>query len=85
MKKLGLTIAMIFVSAQILSANNHIKIKQTQLTTDTLKKDGIDPICKMKVKAGNTKTVVFKKITYGFCSDGCKKTFVANPKKYIKK
>lgn len=85
MKKLGLTIAMIFVSVQILSANNHIKIKQNQIATDTLKKDGIDPVCKMKVKTGNTKTVVFEKITYGFCSEGCKKAFAANPKKYIKK
>ena len=31
MKKLGLIIAMIFVSIQILSANNHIKIKQNQI------------------------------------------------------
>ena len=84
MKKLGLTIAMIFVSAQILSANHYTELKQTRVATDTLKKDGIDPVCKMKVKTGNTKTVVFEKITYGFCSEGCKKAFAANQKKYIK-
>jgi YHS domain-containing protein len=85
MKKLGLTIAMIFVSAQILSANHYTELKQTRVVTDTLKADGIDPVCKMKIKAGNTKTVVFNKVTYGFCSESCKKTFVADPKKYIKK
>lgn len=55
------------------------------ILTDTLKKDGIDPVCKMKVKAGNTKTVVFEKITYGFCSETCKKTFSQTPSKYVKK
>ncbi len=85
MKKLGLTTAMIFVSAQILSANNYIEIKQNQVVADTLKSESIDPVCKMKVKAGNTKTVVFKKITYGFCSESCKKSFLAAPTKYIKK
>ena len=84
MKKLGLTIAMIFVSAQILSANNHIEIKQNQVVADTLKSESIDPVCTMKIKASNTKTVVFNKVTYGFCSESCKKTFKAKPKKYIK-
>lgn len=84
MKKLGLTILVVFAFVQILKANYYTEIKQTMIA-DTLKTDGIDPVCKMKVKAGNTKTVVFEKITYWFCSEGCKKSFVANPKKYIKK
>ncbi len=85
MKKLGLTLVSVCAFVQILSANHYTELKQTKLATDTLKVDGIDPVCKMKVKAGNTETVVYNKITYGFCSESCKKTFVANPKKYIKK
>ena len=44
----------------------------------------IDPICKMIV---DEKTAKFKSIhkgkTYYFCAPGCKKTFDANPEKYI--
>ncbi|MBY0245599.1 MAG: YHS domain-containing protein, partial [Sphingobacteriaceae bacterium] len=53
--------------------------------SEPLKKDGIDPICQMKVKAGNTNTFYFNKVNYGFCSDNCKKRFAAEPRKYIKK
>lgn len=52
---------------------------------DTLKQDSIDPVCKMKVKAGSTKTAVYNKVVFGFCSDGCKKNFLKNPAKYLKK
>lgn len=55
-----------------------------QVSQDTLKKDGIDPVCKMKVKAGNTKTAMFNKTLYGFCSESCRKSFAKEPKKYIK-
>lgn len=85
MKKITLIIALTFTSLQVFSLNSKIEVKQQQVLVDTLKKDGIDPVCKMKVKAGNTKTVVFNKVTYGLCSESCKKTFVADPKKYIKK
>ena len=85
MKKIGLTLAIIFALALILRANPHTEIKYNKVFADTLKVDGIDPVCKMKVKAGNTKTVVFKKTTYGFCSESCKKSFLTAPKKYIKK
>lgn len=85
MKKITLIIALTFTCLQVFSLNSKIEVKQQQVLVDTLKKDGIDPVCKMKVKAGNTKTVVFNKVTYGFCSESCKKTFVADPKKYIKK
>jgi YHS domain-containing protein len=85
MKKIVLIFALGMAFLQVYSANQQTEIKQQKEVTDTLKKDGIDPICKMKVKAGNTKTVVFEKITYGFCSESCKKTFSADPKKYIKK
>ena len=85
MKKLIFIFILAFSFTQIVSANYATEIKRTQVNTDTLKVDGIDPVCKMKVKAGNTRTVVYKKITYGFCSESCKKSFEANPKKYTKK
>lgn len=52
---------------------------------DTLKADGLDPVCKMKVKAGTTKTHVHNKVVYGFCSESCKKSFAKQPEKYLKK
>ncbi|RZK67966.1 MAG: YHS domain-containing protein [Pedobacter sp.] len=58
--------------------------KCTALTTDTLKKDSTDPVCGMKVKAGSTKTILYQKTVYGFCSESCKKRFNQEPKKYIK-
>lgn len=85
MKKITLIITLTFTSLQVFSLNSKIEVKQQQVLADTLKKDGIDPVCKMKVKAGHTKTAVFNKITYGFCSESCKKSFAANPKKYVKK
>jgi len=46
----------------------------------------IDPVCKMTVDetkaAGST---VYNGMTYYFCALGCKKTFEANPEKYVAK
>ncbi|WP_293785686.1 YHS domain-containing protein [uncultured Pedobacter sp.] len=61
------------------------KVVSETLQTDTLKKDDSDPVCKMKVKAGNTRTAVYEKTIYGFCSESCRKKFAIEPKKYIKK
>jgi len=55
------------------------------LPSDSVKKTLIDPVCKMKVKPGADKTVVYKKITYGFCSESCKQKFSKSPEQYIKK
>jgi YHS domain-containing protein len=85
MKKILFVLGLSLAFIQFINASNLTETQQKIAVSDTLKKDGIDPICKMKVKAGNTKTVVFEKLTYGFCSESCKKEFVANPKKYIKK
>lgn len=84
MKKAVLILTLGLSFSQAFSTNVQTKIKQQKVAVDTLKKAGIDPICKMKVKAGTKKTVVFEKVTYGFCSESCKKTFAADPKKYIK-
>lgn len=69
----------------ISAAKANEKIIVITLQTDTLKKDATDPVCKMKVKAGHTRTAIYEKTVYGFCSEGCKKKFVAEPKKYIRK
>ncbi|WP_199141429.1 YHS domain-containing protein [Pedobacter sp. ASV12] len=67
-----------------LSARNIESARMAQ-QTDTLKKEGKDPVCGMKVPAGTAKTIVYEKVTYGFCSEGCKKKFAEKPGKYIKK
>jgi YHS domain-containing protein len=85
MKKVVLILALGFLFLKVFSAKYETELQQQQTITDSLKKDGLDPVCKMKVKTGNTKTVVFNKVTYGFCSESCKKTFAADPKKYLKK
>ena len=45
----------------------------------------IDPVCGMTVdeKTAQYKTD-YKKNTYYFCSPGCKKSFGAEPEKYVK-
>ena len=44
----------------------------------------IDPVCGMDVVAANTeiKTTIGGE-TYYFCAEGCRKSFVDNPKKYL--
>lgn len=86
MNKFLIVASLCFATAALANASSLPKLPQTKtLVTDTLRKDGIDPVCKMKVKAGNTKTVTIDKVTYGFCSESCKKTFTTDPKKYTKK
>jgi YHS domain-containing protein len=70
------TIIIVLVISGTVPANTNSIRSTKEVGIDTLKKDGIDPVCKMKVKAGNTKTHVQDKIIYGFCSDACKKMFV---------
>ena len=44
----------------------------------------IDPVCKMKVEEKGAKfTSNFGGKTYYFCNPGCKKTFDADPKKFV--
>lgn len=84
MKKILIIIALFTTVFQLTKASVLAPSgNKTTILTDTLKRDGIDPVCKMKVKAGNTKTVVFEKITYGFCSQSCKNTFNKTPGKYV--
>lgn len=76
MKKIGLTLMLAFAFAQVLNAQNQ---------PETAKTVHVDLVCKMKVKAKNAKTETIDQVTYYFCSESCKKSFAANPKKYIKK
>lgn len=62
-----------------LSVNNRQEEK-----VDTLKRESKDLVCGMKVKAGTIRTFNHEKVVYGFCSDVCKKKFVAEPKKYVR-
>lgn len=61
-------------------SNATANIKRTVLT-DTVK---TDPVCKMKVKQTELKSI-FQKQEYLFCSKGCKLKFEKNPDKFIKK
>jgi YHS domain-containing protein len=75
--------SVLLLNTVVVHANQGIATLTVRL--DTLKKDGTDPVCKMKVKAGNTRTAVYEKTMYGFCSESCRKKFAIEPKKYIKK
>jgi YHS domain-containing protein len=74
-------LAMMNANAQISATN----AKTKALLANTTKKDRIDPVCKMKVKADSKVTSTFEKVTYSFCAETCKKRFDTDPKKYIKK
>lgn len=57
--------------------------KETKSTE--LQKDGIDPICGMKVKKGSKLVAIHKDHQYGFCSKSCQERFTKDPEKYVKK
>ena len=86
MKKLNFAIILIGLATITFRSNaNPIIDKQKIKLIDSAKKVSVDPVCKMKVKAGAPKTTVYNKVTYTFCSESCKQKFVAEPVKYIKK
>jgi len=43
----------------------------------------IDPVCGMRVTDETGLSVVYRGITYHFCSEGCKNTFQENPTKFV--
>lgn len=86
MKKLTTYIVVLLLStAAFKSSGNAELFTASQAQTDTLKTDARDPVCGMKVKKGTTLTHSHNKAVYGFCSASCKKSFVSNPDKYLKK
>ncbi|MCA0365726.1 MAG: YHS domain-containing protein [Bacteroidetes bacterium] len=89
MKKIILT-AMIFASVASLTTWAQQEPakkskKKAKVETAALKEDGIDPVCKMKVKKGSTITHTHEGVQYGFCNPMCKDNFVKSPEKYLKK
>lgn len=61
------------------------KIEANVNQSEVLKKAGIDPVCKMKVKKGSKITHTHKGQQYGFCNEYCREVFLENPDKYINK
>jgi YHS domain-containing protein len=85
MKKLNFAIILIGLTTLSLKSNATPVINGSKTSPiDSAKKTTVDPVCKMKVKAQTTKTTVYNKVTYSFCSESCKHKFVAEPTKYIK-
>lgn len=52
--------------------------------TETLAKNGTDPVCKMTVKKGTKLVSTHKEKQYGFCSKMCKDQFDKHPEKFVK-
>jgi Cu+-exporting ATPase len=55
------------------------------LNSEEVNSMAIDPVCKMKVDEKTAAaTSKYKGKNYYFCAPGCKKTFDADPEKYLK-
>lgn len=86
MKKITLAIILIGSATIAIKSNANTVIDGTKTNLiDSAKKVLIDPVCKMKIKSNTSKTTVYNKITYNFCSESCKQKFLAEPAKYVKK
>ncbi len=86
MKKITLVIILIALATLALKSNANTIIDGAKTNPiDSAKKVIIDPVCKMKIKANTSKTTVYNKITYNFCSESCKQKFLAEPANYVKK
>jgi YHS domain-containing protein len=79
MKKLILVIS-ILVSIQAIAFQQDPKKEKTE----TLAKNGTDPVCKMSVNKGTKLVSTHKEKQYGFCSKMCKDSFDKNPEKFVK-
>lgn len=86
MKKLNFAIILIGLTTLSLKSNATPIINVSKISpVDSAKKATVDPVCKMKVKAETTKTTIYNKVTYNFCSESCKQKFAEEPTKYIHK
>lgn len=80
MKKiLILALALTFINVLVV-------VSQIQNPTE-VKTVVVDPVCKMKInpKAKTTINHEHEKVSYSFCSEVCRKSFLKKPEKYIKK
>ncbi|WP_255070746.1 YHS domain-containing protein [Lacihabitans sp. LS3-19] len=79
MKKIILAIS-ILISIQAIA----LQQEPTKKKTETLAKNGTDPVCKMPVKKGTKLVSTHKEKQYGFCNKMCKDQFDKQPEKFIK-
>lgn len=62
--------------------------KLEHATTAAMEQEGLvwagdkDLVCSMKVKQGDCDTAHYQGKIYGFCAEGCKESFQADPQKY---
>ena len=55
------------------------------MNTQTTDKYLVYPVCQMKVsKEGEVPPFMFHSHAYHFCTDSCRKAFIADPEKYLK-
>jgi YHS domain-containing protein len=86
MKKIGFAVILMGLIAFGIKSNANSKIdKQRSVVADSVQKKVVDPVCKMKIKPIDAKTIIYDKVTYLFCSESCKQKFIAEPVKYVKK
>jgi YHS domain-containing protein len=86
MKKSISAIIIISLATISLKSNANAIIDSAKTSPiDSAKKVLVDPVCKMKIKTNASKSAVYNKITYNFCSESCKQKFLAEPTKYVKK
>lgn len=79
MKRIILAIS-ILVSIQAIAFQQEPKKEKSE----TLAKNGIDPVCKMTVKKGTKLVSIHKEKQFGFCTKMCKDSFDKNPEKFVK-
>ena len=85
MKKLLFSALVLSLTFSVCYGSPKDGLTKCVLVADTLKKDSVDPVCKMKVKTGTTRTHTYNNVVYGFCAESCRKSFIKKPEKYLKK
>lgn len=79
MKRLILALS-IMASIQAIAFQQNPKGEKSE----TLAKNGKDPVCKMSIKKGTKLVSNHKEKQYGFCSKMCKESFDKHPEKFVK-
>ena len=52
--------------------------------SDITNKTAVDPVCRMQVRADDSRlTATYRQCTYYFCAPCCKTAFEADPEKYL--
>ena len=90
MKNIKILATAIFVSASIIACKNNnsqdVEVKMaTAQTLDVEVVNSIDPVCEMEMPKFLKDTATYSGHLYGFCNEMCKKSFLEEPEKYLKK